>query len=114
MNKQTRAALEQQINTESGVLYMAIEMGEKKWKLGFSTGEPKSNDQIKVHEKVIEGNDYVALSEELKKAKERYKLGDDCRVVSCYEAGQDGFWPHRQLTERQGLTTGWLTRRVSK
>ncbi len=32
--------------------------------------------------------------------KERFKLGAEASVVSCYEAGQDGFWPHRQLAER--------------
>jgi transposase len=68
--------------------------------LGFTTGEAKDNGQLKVHEKVIEGNDYVALSEAIGKAKERFRLDAACQVVSCYEAGQDGFWPHRRMLER--------------
>jgi transposase len=31
------------------------------------------------------------------KAKERFHLPEDVRVVSCYEAGRDGFWLHRYL-----------------
>jgi hypothetical protein len=31
------------------------------------------------------------------KAKERFKLPASVRVVSCYEAGRDGFWLHRHL-----------------
>jgi len=31
------------------------------------------------------------------KAKERFKLPASARVVSCYEAGRDGFWLHRHL-----------------
>lgn len=99
MNEATQATLEQQVSTEGEVLYMAIEMGEKKWKLGFSTGEPKANGQIKVHEKVIEGSNYIELGEEIRQVRERFQLDRECRVVSCYEAGQDGFWPHRRLTE---------------
>ena len=33
----------------------------------------------------------------IKKAKYKLKLADKCRVVSCYEAGRDGFWIHRWL-----------------
>jgi transposase len=31
------------------------------------------------------------------KAKERFKLEGEIRIVSCYEAGRDGFWLHRYL-----------------
>ena len=32
------------------------------------------------------------LLKEINKAKERFNLDDDLRIVSCYEAGRDGFW----------------------
>jgi hypothetical protein len=35
---------------------------------------------------------------EISKAKLRFGLPEDAKVVSCYEAGRDGFWIHRLLT----------------
>jgi transposase len=35
--------------------------------------------------------------EEIDRARQRFGLPDDVRVVSCYEAGRDGFWLHRFL-----------------
>jgi transposase len=35
---------------------------------------------------------------EISKAKLRFGLPPDAKVVSCYEAGRDGFWIHRLLT----------------
>jgi len=37
------------------------------------------------------------LREEIGKAKERFGLGAGARILSCYEAGRDGFWLHRCL-----------------
>jgi transposase len=34
---------------------------------------------------------------QLAKAKERFGLPGSARVLSCYEAGRDGFWLHRYL-----------------
>ena len=39
----------------------------------------------------------LAAAGALAKAKERFKMPASARVVSCYEAGRDGFWLHRQL-----------------
>ncbi len=97
MSNQTQATLQEKDTLSEGMLYMAIEMGEKSWKLLFSSGEVKRNGQLRVYQKSIEGNDYVVLGETVGKAKERFKLSEGASVVSCYEAGQDGFWPHRQL-----------------
>ena len=102
MSNQSQAALPVKDSANDGALYMAIEMGEKSWKLLFSNGELKHNGQLRVYQRGVEGNDYVALREAVEQAKERFKLGAGASVVSCYEAGQDGFWPHRQL-EAQGL-----------
>jgi transposase len=35
--------------------------------------------------------------EEIGRAKRRFKLPDETPVISCYEAGRDGFWLHRCL-----------------
>lgn len=41
--------------------------------------------------------DLAALAGAVAKANERFKMPASARVVSCYEAGRDGFWLHRQL-----------------
>ena len=97
-NHQT--TLQEQDSAKSPVLYMAIEMGEKNWKLLFSTGEPKRNGQLRTYQRTIEGNDWEALEEMIELSKGRLKLDEEVRVVSCYEAGQDGFYPHRQMLLR--------------
>ena len=41
----------------------------------------------------------MALSEAIGKARKRLGLAAACRVFSCYEAGREGFWLHRLLTQ---------------
>jgi transposase len=77
---------------QAAVLYMALELSEKTWKLGFSTGlgkEPRQRD--------IPARAMVALEGEIRAAKERLGLPPETPVASCYEAGRDGFWLHRCL-----------------
>jgi transposase len=74
------------------VLYMALELSEKAWKLGFTTGlgqEPRQRD--------IPSRAMVLVEREIAAAKERFGLPPQTPVVSCYEAGRDGFWLHRGL-----------------
>jgi len=73
-------------------LYLAFELSNKKWKLGSSIGLGQNP-----RERTIDAGDLQALEEEVGRAKERFRLPDDARVVSCYEAGRDGFWLHRYL-----------------
>nr|VFK43054.1 MAG: hypothetical protein BECKSD772F_GA0070984_11363 [Candidatus Kentron sp. SD] len=78
------------------VLYMAMELSNAKWKLGFSNG---SRDRSVT----ISAGDWKALSRQIDLAKEKLHLPEDCPVISCYEAGRDGFWIHRML-EGFGIT----------
>jgi transposase len=41
--------------------------------------------------------DVARLRHEIAEAKRRLRLPADCLVISCYEAGRDGFWLHRCL-----------------
>lgn len=45
----------------------------------------------------IAAQDRAAVLREIVLAKKRFGLPEDARVVSCYEAGRDGFWLHRWL-----------------
>lgn len=76
---------------QQAILYLAMELSNSKWKLFFSNGE-------KIRSKSIAARDLEALSHEIKAAKERLKLSETALVISCYEAGRDGFWIHRHLT----------------
>ena len=51
----------------------------------------------------ITAGDTTALNQEIALAKQRFGLPADAPVLSCYEAGRDGFWLHRFL-ESQHVT----------
>jgi transposase len=73
-------------------LYMAIELSNEKWKLGFTIGfgqSPRLRD--------VAARDLVALVKEIGMAKKRFGLPESVPVFSCYEAGRDGFWLDRYL-----------------
>lgn len=76
---------------QTEVLYMALELSQNKWCVAFGTG-------IKTRQVTIDSNDTVKLLEEIKKAKAKFGLNPNAQVLSCYEAGRDGFWIHRFLT----------------
>lgn len=74
-------------------LYLAFELAAKKWKVAFATDARR----IKVWE--MEARNWAQLTHLIERAKKVFKLQDP-RLVSCYEAGRDGFWLHRGLTRR--------------
>jgi transposase len=89
------AAYTGKVSTPGGVLHLAFELGWTHWKLAFTIGYGQ-----KPRQRTIGARDLSALEQEIAKAKKRFKLGDTAPVVSCYEAGRDGFWLHRYLTAR--------------
>lgn len=92
MSKQTAAASTIEISEAQPILMLAMELGESGWLLGFSSGF----GQTPVRRK-IDSRDGKALLAQIAWAKRRLGLAADARVVSCYEAGRDGFWLHRFL-----------------
>src|SRR6266699_1034539 len=78
-------------------LYLAFELGNRDWKLGFTTGFGQPP-----RERTIAARDLAALATELTQAKRRFALPAEAPVLSCYEAGRDGFWLHRALAA-QGI-----------
>ena len=78
-------------------LFLAFELGENKWKLGCTTGAAQ-----RPRERQVPAGDCQAVLEEIRRAKSRFGLPEEARVVSCYEAGRDGFWLHRFLVS-QGI-----------
>jgi transposase len=85
-------------NTTEPVLFVAFELSEKTWKLGFSLGHGH-----KPRERTMAARDRKRLLDEVVQAKSRFGLRETAPVVSCYEAGREGFWLHRFL-QAQGIT----------
>jgi len=73
-------------------LYIAFELSQKTWLLGFTIGFGQ-----KPRLRTMSARDLSTLQHEIRLAKQRFDLADDVRMVSCYEAGRDGFWLHRYL-----------------
>jgi len=87
------ATHENNSSTLETVLYVALELSENEWKLAFATAMAQ-----KPRRRVIPARDIEGLRKEIASAKERFDLPAETRVVSCYEAGRDGFWLHRFLS----------------
>jgi len=77
-------------NATVPVLYMALELSNKTWRLAFSDGARR-------RQVTVPAAGLMKLAEAMAKAKERFGMPASARVVSCYEAGRDGFWLHRHL-----------------
>jgi transposase len=78
-------------------LHLAFELGWSQWKLAFTIGHGQP-----ARLRTIAARDLAGLAKEIAKAKRRFGLPEDAGVVSCYEAGRDGFWLHRWLLQ-QGI-----------
>ena len=78
--------------SESAKLHMAIELSLKSWTLGFAV-----KSQRKIRRRTIPAGALGSLQLEIDKARKHFRLSEDAPVVSCYEAGRDGFWLHRFL-----------------
>ena len=74
-------------------LLMAMELGRRQWKLGFTTGVGQRSRR-----RTMAMDAWRRLPDEIAAAKARFGLPADTPVTSCYEAGQEGFWVHRYLT----------------
>jgi len=90
----TETTSRNEYNSFQRYLYMAFELGQSEWKLGFTIGYGQ-----KPRLRTIKARDVVALQDEMRAAKKRFGLPEDAPVLSCYEAGRDGFWLHRYLDE---------------
>jgi transposase len=95
----TLATCHTQDTTTEGTLFVAFELSEKTWKLGFTTGHGQ-----KPRERTVTARQQERVLDEIAQAKRRLGLPATAPVVSCYEAGREGFWLHRFL-QGHGITT---------
>jgi transposase len=74
-------------------LLVAMEMSLKTWRLVMA---PEGGSRKRV--KAVEAGNYQDVEQAVADARARFQLPAETRVVFCYEAGRDGFYPHRRLT----------------
>jgi transposase len=77
------------------MLYVAFELSKKQWKLAITSGFG-----IAPWLQSVENGDWRAVERTIAQARRRFHVSADAVVMSCYEAGRDGFWIHRALTAR--------------
>jgi hypothetical protein len=75
-------------------LFVAFELGWSTWRLAFGSALGEGSWQT-----TIPARDAAALAKAIRSARERLRLPAACPVLSCYEAGRDGFWLHRLLRQ---------------
>jgi transposase len=78
-----------------GTIFVTIELSQKSWLVTMHSPE---KDRISRHK--LGGGDHAGLLALIDRVRDRAAraLGAVPAVVSCYEAGYDGFWLHRLLT----------------
>jgi transposase len=87
----TQATLADETNACGQVLYMALELSDRTWKVLFAAPSGRRR------ERSLAARDIEGLVAEIAEAKRKLGLSPNAGVVSCYEAGRDGFWLHRAL-----------------
>ena len=70
--------IKEQRNTTEATLFMAFELSEKTWKLGFATGHGQ-----KPRERTITARQQERILDEIAQAKRRLGLPDTAPVVRC-------------------------------
>src|SRR3979411_2898422 len=99
MTVRTVSNLPAAMHVETARCLFAIELSKQSWVIGFIT--PLS---AKISRRILSGGDWkglLDLSEEVR-ARVSRETGRAADVISCYEAGYDGFWLHR-LLEAHGI-----------
>lgn len=75
-------------------LYVAFELGKAHWKLAMTSGFG-----VAPSVRTVSAGDLAAVGREIRMGRARFGISERAAVVSCYEAGRDGFWIHRALTQ---------------
>ena len=83
-----------EMSVNEPALYVAFELGKKDWKLAMTSGFG-----VDPWVRTVPSGDLRAVERVLGEGRRRMAVPAGAPVMSCYEAGRDGFWIHRALTE---------------
>jgi transposase len=94
MTVRTVSSLPAATHGETVRCLFAIELSKQSWIIGFIT--PLSP---KIGRRILSGGDWKGLLKLIDEVRARIsrEMSRTVEVMSCYEAGYDGFWLHRQL-----------------
>lgn len=82
--------------SEAKVVYMALDLSAERWKVALTDGVGRNPRVV-----TVPSYDYDGLVAQVSKAIKVFKLeAHPVAVVSCYEAGREGFAVHHQLVKR--------------
>ena len=84
-----------EISVSEPTLYVAFELAQKEWKLAMTSGFG-----VQPWVRTVASRDWAAVARTIAQGRARFGLAGAAPVVSCYEAGRDGFWIHRALLAR--------------
>ena len=82
------------VECSAATVYLALELGSTKWTLAFAHAARRTPRL-----RTIPAGDMGRLRAEITQAAVSFGGPPDTPVQSCYEAGRDGFWLHRWLTQ---------------
>ena len=91
---QKQATQEKELTSKFPLLFVAFELGHSTWRMACSDGR-------KVRQITVTARDLDQVEGALLRAQTHFAMTKGCSVVSCYEAGRDGFWLHRYLQSRE-------------
>jgi len=83
------------ISVSEPTLYVAFELGKREWKLAMTSGFGPEPWLV-----TVASGDLAQVMRLMVAGRRRFGLAADAAVISCYEAGRDGFWIHRALQAR--------------
>jgi len=84
-----------EMSVSEPTLYVAFELGKKEWKLAMTSGFG-----VAPWLRSVASGDWRGVDRAIAQGRARFGLAAAVPVVSCYEAGRDGFWIHRALQQR--------------
>ena len=99
MTARTVSNLPAAMHVDTARCLFAIELSKQSWVIEFIT--PLS---AKISRRILSGGDWKGLLDLMEEVRARVsrETGRTVDVISCYEAGYDGFWLHR-LLEAHGI-----------
>jgi transposase len=95
--ERNQGALQERSVTPKRRLLVSLELADSKWRVWAT-----DSAGTRVSEYRMSAGDGPGLLAVIERARVRFGLGKDVPVLSCYEAGRDGFWLHRFL-EANGI-----------
>jgi transposase len=82
------------LSVSEPTLYVAVELSATQWQLAMTSGFG-----VAPWLRTVASGDRAGVTRAIAQGKARLGLPASAAVVSCYEAGRDGLWMHRALTQ---------------